>query len=135
MFGAVQSLIRIEWPVRSEHNMLVDQERTVSITTYYTEPLTHPNVIHVSAHASLDETHEAICSVLQPRAAQSGLTGEPPIPDLLSIIIAFGEIPSRLLSLTNQFAAYEANPPPLEQIPSENIVAIVPMTAQEVTEW
>jgi hypothetical protein len=76
--------------------MSVDQERTVSITTYYTEPLTYPNAIRVPAHASLDETREAIRSALQPRVVHSGLiqTVEPPITDLSSIIIAFGEIPS-----------------------------------------
>ena len=78
-------------------------EQTVTITTYYTEPLTHANAIRVSAQLSLDETREAIRLALLP--TPSGLVVEPPIPDLSSIIVALGKIPSKTYSLTNQLCS------------------------------
>lgn len=102
------------------------QDRILSITTYYTEPA-YPNAIEVSAHASLDETRQAILSAIQPTTTQDG---EPLSADLSSIIIAFGEFFFKTYSPLpmNSFAAYEANTP-LGQVASENILAIIPTDA------
>ena len=62
--------------------MSTGQERTVSVTTYYTEPA-YPNILNFPAHTSLDDAHAAILT-----AINQTRNGESQIPDL---IIAFGE--------------------------------------------